>query len=534
MGSIGQTTIRSNKLVHECMATRSGLQYKRTNSEGAEQATMEQMLKTMEKMMEQLMEERRKREEEFATEREARESQMDVLMKLVSESHKAAAPAATPMSGRPQLKLVPLTQDDDIESFLVTFERIMTAYKIPKEQWTYYLAPQLTGKAQQAFAALSTEESGVYEGVKTAVLLRYGVNEEAYRRRFRAASRREGETNRELAVRLLDLQTKWLKKCTTVDEIKEQVAMEQFLNILPMEKRAWVKDKKPKTCIAAGELADEYEEARKEATVEAKDRNRGRTTNSTGKKWCSYCRLSNHTRDECRRLQAKKAKDVTSQEEAKPQEQGKKSTVKCFNCRQEGHLARNCPEEAAMMCGEPTSSSNAGNWRRSGVVEGQHVEQIVLDTGCKRTMVRDNLVPSDKIIEGDAATIRCAHGDTVLYPLAKVHMEIEGLPIEVEAAVSSTLPVPVLLGDDVPELQQLVGSNVTKDPSSSNNGDVLVVVTRAQAKQRLAEEIIRREREVLPSAQPTPIEGLGQEGSAEESPISTGVEIPATLSQGQR
>ncbi len=130
------------------------------------------------------------------------EKQVDALMKLVGESHKAVAPATIPMGGRPQMKLVPLTPEDDVESFLVTFERIMTAYKIPEEQWTYYLAPQLTGIAQQAFAALSPEESGTYDGVKTAILVRYGVNEEAYRRRFRAVSRHDGETNRELAVRL--------------------------------------------------------------------------------------------------------------------------------------------------------------------------------------------------------------------------------------------------------------------------------------------------------------------------------------------
>ncbi len=85
-------------------------------------------------------------------------------------------------------------------------------------------------------------------------------------------------------------------------------------------------------------------------------------------------------------------------------------------------------------------------------MEGQRVKEIVLDTGCKRTMVQHDLVTLDKIIQGDAATIRCAHGDTVLYPLAQVSLEIDGIP-EVEAAVSSTLPVPVLLGDDVPELR---------------------------------------------------------------------------------
>lgn len=120
----------------------------------------------MEQMLQTLIEDRRKREEEFAAERAAREkdaekriqdmqAQMEVLMKLVSDSHKVE----TPLGNVPPVKLVPLTEQDDIESYLVTFERIMDAYKITKGQWTYYLAPQLTGKAQQAFAALPSDES---------------------------------------------------------------------------------------------------------------------------------------------------------------------------------------------------------------------------------------------------------------------------------------------------------------------------------------------------------------------------------------
>ena len=108
---------------------------------------------------------------------------------------------------------------------------------------TYYLAPQLTERDQQAFAALPNDKSSTYDGVKAAILLRYGMNEEAYRRRFRTASQKEGETNQELAVRLLDLQKKWFQKCDTMEAVMEPVAMEQFLNSLPMEKRAWVRDK---------------------------------------------------------------------------------------------------------------------------------------------------------------------------------------------------------------------------------------------------------------------------------------------------
>ena len=60
-------------------------------------------------------------------------------------------------------------------------------------------------------------------------------------------------------------------------------------------------------------------------------------------------------------------------------------------------------------------------------MEGQFVNEIVLDTACKRTMIRQELVPPEKIIEGDVATIRCAHGDTVLYPLANIEMKVNDL-----------------------------------------------------------------------------------------------------------
>ena len=81
---------------------------------------------------------------------------MDSLVKLVRESHQTGAELAAgrPLGNVPQVKLVPLIEQDDIEAYLVTFERIMEAYKVLKDHWTYHLAPQLTGRAQQAFAAL--------------------------------------------------------------------------------------------------------------------------------------------------------------------------------------------------------------------------------------------------------------------------------------------------------------------------------------------------------------------------------------------
>ena len=53
-----------------------------------------------------------------------------------------------------QLTLTKMLLTEDIKAYLSTFELLMEAFKIKKEFWTYKLAPQLTGKAQQAFAAM--------------------------------------------------------------------------------------------------------------------------------------------------------------------------------------------------------------------------------------------------------------------------------------------------------------------------------------------------------------------------------------------
>ena len=40
------------------------------------------------------------------------------------------------------MKLTKLGEEDDIESFLTMFERMMVAYDVTKERWPFKLAPQ--------------------------------------------------------------------------------------------------------------------------------------------------------------------------------------------------------------------------------------------------------------------------------------------------------------------------------------------------------------------------------------------------------
>ena len=123
-------------------------------------------------------------------------------------------------------------------------------------------------------------------------------------------------------------------------------------------------------------------------------------------------------------------------------------------------------------------------------MEGTKVQDIILDTGCSRTMIRKDLVPRSKWRAEEAVTIRCAHGDTEVYPVASVELNVEGIPMKVEAALSDTLPAAVLLGRDVPELDILLDRRRGRG-RSEQTGDVteeaMAVTTRSKAKNEAQE-----------------------------------------------
>ena len=83
----------------------------------------------------------------------------------------------------------------------------------------------------------------------------------------------------------------------------------------------------------------------------------------------------------------------------------------------------NCPEKASYFVKDGWGQSVA----RAGRVEGTAVLDILLDTGCTHTMVRSDLVAEENLLPGEAVTVLCAHGDTVLYPLARDTINVEGL-----------------------------------------------------------------------------------------------------------
>ena len=263
------------------MTTREGTLYKRTRGEEAMSSPSEEGNASVSELVRLLFEDRRKREEELAEERARRDSEnakhakqveepLEIMKNLVERSVERSVTRdsdAAATATKEKRVLTKLGENEDIEAYLTTFERLMTVYRVPQERWAVKLVPQLTGRVQQAYAAMATADAGVCSKVKKAILRRYDISEETYRQRFRAARRKEGEAYIELATRLADLFKKWTIDCDTVEAIAEKMLIEQLLNIMPADLRVWLSEK-PTTGLEVGRLADDYLLARKRNRVD--------------------------------------------------------------------------------------------------------------------------------------------------------------------------------------------------------------------------------------------------------------------------
>ncbi len=92
------------------------------------------------------------------------QEQMEAMQSWIGAQEQERADRAKQM----EIRLSKLSDSEDIEAYLTTCERMMSVYEVPEDQWVFKLAPQLTGKVQQAYAAMGAEEAVDYHRVKEA------------------------------------------------------------------------------------------------------------------------------------------------------------------------------------------------------------------------------------------------------------------------------------------------------------------------------------------------------------------------------
>jgi len=142
-----------------------------------------------------------------------------------------------------------------------TSEKRLKIHGIDNTLWVRGLSSVITGKALETFSSLSMETLENYEQVKAALLERYQIGAEHYRKQFRELRKSDKENYNEVGHKLQTLWAKWVaSKGATGDPlaIAELILVEQFYAVLPEGLKVWLRDRDPKTLKECCKLADNH------------------------------------------------------------------------------------------------------------------------------------------------------------------------------------------------------------------------------------------------------------------------------------
>ncbi|XP_034565106.1 uncharacterized protein LOC117830889 isoform X3 [Notolabrus celidotus] len=367
-------------------------------------------------------------------------------------------------------RLEKLSDDDDIEHFLITFERIAVACRWQKSDWIFHLIPLLTGKARGAYVHMDIDDSLDYDLVKSAVFAKYDINPETYRQKFRSLEVDLEESPKELYARLKELYGKWIQpKGKTIQEIGEIIILEQYLRMLSPELQVWIREHNPVSALEAAKLADVFVAARKK-----------------GQPW-SYNTWE--TRDNRKPVQhsQQEATSLGKPPMAENQPPGRLSKYPskrpvCYLCGLEGHTKPMCPKNSVkmtQMCFVPRPHAEP-EFKHDQSIKMTNIEvngitlRALLDSGSDQTLVHRKFVPPNIISTMETIPICCVHGDEKSYVTADMYIKVSGQTYLLNIGVADNLPFDAVLGRDLPVLFDLLEPEQSRCCSAA--------VTRLQAK----------------------------------------------------
>lgn len=361
-----------------------------------------------------------------------------------------------------------------IHVYLDHFERTMTIHEVDKAKWTKALAGVLTGKALDTFSKLRVEDLAIYDNVKRALLDRYQITPEHFRKSFREIKREGKETFFELAHRLRNMCEKWLETKGALNNPKvilEEILLEQFFNVLSDGLKVWIRDRMPKSLDEASRLADQYVASR-----EGVEFNRNSSHRNSRTKFSQYSNLvaqknaqnANQTKERVGNAGESKITDVAN-------EMRKRDPIKCYNCKEFGHISLNCRKPKVRPEGTNFPNSNSApairNVQNSNFVNeskeeefqghpnlkdsvilvkvgGKEVQGLV-DSGASHSFVKPNLIKLENFTGKSIYVRQTFSPEIICLPLATIFVECEIYKGNLEVGVSSHLPYDCLLGCDI-------------------------------------------------------------------------------------
>ena len=214
-----------------------------------------------------ITEEQKRAREERVEERERvkREQELTQLkLDLEREKGSSGNGSSVPHVRPPKLPTFDEAKDN-LDTYLNRFERYANAQSWPQSSWAINLSALLTGKALDTYARLTEEEAVEYEAVKAALLKRYDLTSEGFRRKLRSAKPEAGETASQFVHRIRVYAEKWLSLSgskKSYNELLELILIEQFHKSCSREMSIFIRENKPMNLEQLSKVADRFLDAR--------------------------------------------------------------------------------------------------------------------------------------------------------------------------------------------------------------------------------------------------------------------------------
>jgi len=416
------------------------------------------------------------REFESQREREQREHEWR-LAKLQQAGTIPPPPPPPPPPVQPQFrienatKLLPkLTNEQEIETYLISFERIATLNKWPKTDWSAILQTQLKGKGLKVFSELPLADCQNYDCLKRALLTAYEVCPEVYRKKFRTLTKLSSDTYSDYAFKLSNVFKRWLvgiNAYSNVNALREAMMMERFTEGVSEDLRLWLVDQKPTTLNNMAHLADQYVALRRSFPSEQQPEIKQEVMSNTkfvGKPpfrqfpfkqqttvkppiRCFFCKRPNHTISECR---AKKRFDQKQQTQTVPTQPTTNLLIAANSAVNEVELSVENTLSVlplhplfAPFCSDASVHS----------VDGTSVHiRVLRDTAALQSLIRRSSIPPSFCVDtGEVRLLKGISANPVEVPLVEIHLETEFLNEKILCGLIDDLPTGVdfLLGNDL-------------------------------------------------------------------------------------
>ena len=146
-----------------------------------------------------------------------RRHELEMKRLELEQTHQGPGTQAPNKENRAKAPKLPSFVDgkDDLDAYLQRFERFATTAKWEKAGWATKLSALLSGRALDVYSRLSEEAALDYGKMKIALMRRYDLTEDSYRRKFRISTPETDESPDKFIVRLSTCLIRWLELSKT-------------------------------------------------------------------------------------------------------------------------------------------------------------------------------------------------------------------------------------------------------------------------------------------------------------------------------